>query len=359
MTFAIAAAGTAGHVYPGLAVAEALVAQGVSPDRVLFIGGDRLEATAVPEAGYRFFSVPLQGLVRGLALRNLTIPGKLIGAVRRIRRELRNQDVKVLLATGGYVTGPAGWAARSRRIPFFVSEQNAVAGLANRVMERWATRSFASFSPTAGLRRAEWVGNPIRAQIATMDRSALRPQAHRRYGLTSENPVLGVMGGSLGAAVINRGVSDMLDGWRGPALQVLHLSGAAHLEEIKRRAAATNICWRVVGFEKRMELFYSACDLVVARAGGGVAELTAVGLPAILIPGGFGSAGHQQANAAAVENAGAAVTLDEEDLDQLATVAEELLSDPSRRRVMAKAALAMARPDAALFIAGEMRSAGV
>ena len=226
MTFAIAAAGTAGHVYPALAVAEALVSQGVARSEVLFIGGDRLEAEAVPRAGFSILSVPLQGLARRITVANLTIPIKVSRAVRRIRRELAERGVGVMLATGGYVAAPAGWAARAEGIPFFLSEQNAAAGLANRVMERWAARSFASFPHTSGLKKAEWVGNPVRADLARLDRDSLRKEACRRYDLANGLPVVGVMGGSLGAAAINRGVCEMLEGWNSEPVQVVHLTGA-------------------------------------------------------------------------------------------------------------------------------------
>ena len=355
MTFAIAAAGTAGHVHPGLAVGEALVSQGVPPSDVLFIGGDRLEATAVPAAGFSLLSVPLQGLSRRVTLRNLTIPIKLARAVRRVRRELAHRRVGVMLATGGYVAAPAGWAARSEGIPFFLSEQNAAAGLANRMMERWAARTFASFPQTSGLKKAEWTGNPVRADLARLDRASLRREAFRHYDLTDGIPVVGVMGGSLGAAAINRGVSEMLLGWTGEPVQVVHLAGEIHTEEVTRRAASSAHRWRVVGFEKRMDLFYSACDVVVARAGGGVAELTIAGLPSVLIPGEFGSASHQAANAAALEDAGAAVTVPEARLEELASVVAGLLADPERRRRMSGAAAGIARPRAAELIAEEMR----
>ena len=357
MTFVIASAGTAGHVYPGLAVAEALVSQGVASGDVLFIGGDRLEAVAVPRAGFSLLSVPLQGLVRGITLRNLTIPTKAWKAVRRIRRELAERGAGVMLATGGYVTAPTGWAARAEGIPFFLSEQNAAAGLANRVMERWATRSFASFPHTSGLKKAEWVGNPIRADIALLDRMSLREEAYRRYDLAEGLPVVGVMGGSLGAAAVNHGVCQMLEEWHAEPVQVVHLTGAAHIQKMAGRAAAGVHRWRVVGFEERMELFYSVCDLVIARAGGGVAELTAAGLASVLIPGDFGSTSHQAANAAALQEAGAAVTLPEAELSGLGPLVGRLLADPARRRLMAAAATAIARPRAAEIIAEEMRRA--
>ncbi|MCY3563752.1 MAG: UDP-N-acetylglucosamine--N-acetylmuramyl-(pentapeptide) pyrophosphoryl-undecaprenol N-acetylglucosamine transferase [Acidimicrobiia bacterium] len=355
MTFAIAAAGTAGHVYPGLAVAEALVAQGVDPSDVLFIGGDRLEATAVPAAGFRLLSVPLQGLSRRLTARNLTIPAKLARAVRRVRRELANRAVGVLLATGGYVAAPAGWAARSEGIPFYLSEQNAVAGLANRVMERWAVRSFASFSRTSGLKKADWVGNPVRADLARLDRLSLRKEAFCRYDLVDGLPVVGVMGGSLGAAAINRGVAEMLGEWKGDPVQVVHLAGEIHTDEMTRAAEDADHRWRVVGFERRMDFFYSACDVVVARAGGGVAELIIAGLPSVLVPGEFGSAGHQAANAAALEDVGAAVIVPEPRLGELGSVLADLLADPDRRTRMSEAAAGIARPRAAETIAEELR----
>jgi UDP-N-acetylglucosamine--N-acetylmuramyl-(pentapeptide) pyrophosphoryl-undecaprenol N-acetylglucosamine transferase len=357
MSFAIAAAGTAGHVYPGLAVADALVSQGVSREEVLFIGGDRLEAAAVPQAGYSLLSVPLQGLARRVTLTNLTIPQRVLMAVGHIRRALAERGVEVLLATGGYVTGPAGWAARSKSIPFFLSEQNAAAGLANRMMERWATRSFGAFPHTAGLKKAEWVGNPIRAGIAEADRTGLRKRANRHYRLKEGIPVVGVMGGSLGAAAINRGVLQMLEEWDTDPVQVVHLTGWDHYEAMSRQASVSPHQWRVVGFEERMDLFYSACDLVVARSGGGVAEFAAMGLPSVLIPGEFGSSNHQAANAAYLEDAGAAVTMAEADLDRLGPVVVELLSDASRRESMTKAAAALARPMAARRIAEEMRAA--
>ena len=140
MSFAIAAVGTGGHVFPGLAVGEALVAAGVARDDILFVGGDRLEATVYPQAGFPFLQVPLQGLTRSLSLRNLRIPFTLVAAIFTIWRNLRKRGVKVVLGLGGYVTIPAAIAARLAGATVMVSEQNAHAGLANRLMSRLAAR---------------------------------------------------------------------------------------------------------------------------------------------------------------------------------------------------------------------------
>lgn len=151
MSFAIAAAGTGGHVFPALAVAEALVDSGVAQADIVFYGGTRFEATAVPEAGYEFVSLDVQGLKRSLSADNFRLPLIVRNAAKRVAQELGIRGTRVLLATGGYVTVPAGWGAKRAGVPFFVQEQNAEPGLANRVMSRWSEIAFTSFESTRGL----------------------------------------------------------------------------------------------------------------------------------------------------------------------------------------------------------------
>jgi UDP-N-acetylglucosamine--N-acetylmuramyl-(pentapeptide) pyrophosphoryl-undecaprenol N-acetylglucosamine transferase len=161
-----------------------------------------------------------------------------------------------------------------------------------------------------------------------------------------------VFGGSLGARVINEAVAGMLEGWDGPALQVVHLVGKAHSEVYTERAAPVR--WVRRAFEDRMELFYAASDLVIARAGGAVAEISATATPSVLVPGEFGSTGHQVENAAYLEKAGAAVVVPERDLGTLRSVLTEIMSDPSRLDAMAENCRRVARPDAAKAIAEAM-----
>lgn len=354
MTFAIAAAGTGGHVYPGLAVGEALVESGVDRADVLFVGGSRLEAQVYPAAGFPFLEVELRGLRRSVAPSNLGIPLVVYRATRRIDDELRRRRVGALLGMGGYVTIPAALAARRAGVPFAVSEQNAAAGLANRVAGRMAARRFGSFPETHGLNGAEWVGNPVRREIAGFDRARLRPVALSAFGLVDGPPVLGVVGGSLGAGSVNDAVAGMLAGWDGPDVQVLHLAGPAHAERLAEVAAGSPIRWVVIDFERHMDRFYAACDLVVSRAGGAVAELTATATPAVLVPGRFGSGGHQDANAAALAGAGAARVVEDGNAAALEAAVRELLADEGERARMAGAARAIARPDAASVIAGAL-----
>lgn len=354
MSYAIAAAGTGGHVFPGLSVGEALVARGVPRDQVVYLGGSRLESRVYPAEGFPFVGVELRGLKRSLSVSNLGIPLVVARAVSQMADVLAARRVRVVLGMGGYVTIPAGFAARRRHCRLVVSEQNAEAGLANAVVARFADVSFGAFPSTQRMPHARWVGNPMRRSLSTFDRSSTRPSALARYGLDPGLPVLGVFGGSLGAGAINAAVSRLAHEWQGPPLQILHLAGAEHAEAVQALANDSPVRWVVVGFEDAMEQFYAAADLVVARAGGAVAELAATRTPSVLVPGGFGSGRHQQENARAFERAGGSVTLTEDRLDALPRIVAAIVGDPERRASMASSLAALARPDAADDIAAEL-----
>ena len=351
MTYAIAAAGTGGHVFPGLSVGEALVRRGIPKADVLFIGGSRLESTVYPDEGFPFLQVELRGLERSLALSNLGIPRVVLGAVSDISAELRRRGVAVVLGMGGYVTVPAALAARRVGVRLAVSEQNAEAGLANALVARWADVAFGAFPTTLRMPAARWVGNPVRPWLSSFDRGVLRPGAIERYGLDAGTPVLGVFGGSLGAGVINRAITELATSWSGPKLQILHLAGAEHAAALQEAAAGATVPWIVIDFEPSMDLFYSACDLVVARAGGAVAELAITGTPAILVPGEFGSGRHQAENARAFSEVGGAIVLTESEIDTLPAVVADLMFDAARRSTMERCLASLAKRDAADVIA--------
>ncbi|NND84436.1 MAG: UDP-N-acetylglucosamine--N-acetylmuramyl-(pentapeptide) pyrophosphoryl-undecaprenol N-acetylglucosamine transferase, partial [Acidimicrobiia bacterium] len=305
-TVALAAGGTGGHVLPALSVAEALEGR----TELVFLGGDRFEATAVPAAGLELVSAPVRGLQRSLTPRNLGIPRSVWRAARIFQDALVRRGAGALLATGGYVAVPAGIAARRLGLPIFLHEQNAHAGLANRFMGRWAEATFTSFPHTEGAVRPKYVGNPIRGAIARLDRAALRPAALARYGLEEGRVTVGVVGGSLGARPINEAMLDAAPLLAGA--QVLHVTGRRFEGEVRPRTTGLGVPWTVVGFEDEMEWFFAAVDLVVSRASGMVAELTATGTPSILVPGSFGSKGHQAASGTHLSSEGAAVVVEEE-----------------------------------------------
>ncbi len=353
MTFLIAAAGTGGHVFPGLAVGEALMARGAPQESILYVGGDRLEKSVYPDAGFAFLEVEVRGLQRSMTMRNLSLPRVVWRARDAIKAAIVEREVNVVLGMGGYVTIPAALAVRSSGSGLLIAEQNAGGGLANRVASRWATRTFTSFPHTEGLERGEWVGNPVRRALSSLNREGTRPEALAHYGLDPGYPVLGAVGGSLGAGVINAAVEDLVTSWEWSRIQVLHLTGEGKVSTEGSPSDAVH--WVQRSFEERMELFYSASDLVVARAGGGVAELTVTSTPSILIPGEFGSSGHQAANAAFLREAGASEVLTQEHLDRLPVLVSEILLSPERLEAMRIGARSIAKPDAAMTIAEAMQ----
>ena len=176
------------------------------------------------EEGFPFLGVEMRGLQRSLTPRNLTLPLVVLRARRAISEAIAARSVAVALAMGGYVTVPTGLAASRAGIPFMVAEQNARAGLANRVAARWSIRRFGSFPETVGL-ESEWVGNPVREMFWSFDRGSLASKARLHYELEPDVPTLGVVGGSLGAGALNDAVFVMVSRWSGPRLQVVHLTG--------------------------------------------------------------------------------------------------------------------------------------
>ena len=350
MTVAIAAAGTGGHVLPALAVADALEAHGVTKSDIVFLGGDRIEAQLVPEAGYELHQYEVSGLPRRLTAEGFQVAAQTWRASSGIKRLLRDGDRRVVLAMGGYITGPAALAARRLRLPLVLHEQNAIPGLANRLASRWAHRIFVAYDQARErLSGAELVGNPLRPEIL---QPVSRSHACRHYGLNPDLRVVGILGGSQGAQALNQAAPQLLvDG-----VQLLHLAGRDHAA---RLGPPQDQRWVVRGFEAEMHFFYAASDVVVSRAGAlAIAELAATGTPAILVPYTHGTGDHQLANAAPMVDAGAAELLFERDLDQLPKAVEALLGGDLA--AMAAAARSLSRPEAADQIAtAVMELAGV
>ncbi|MGC9215476.1 undecaprenyldiphospho-muramoylpentapeptide beta-N-acetylglucosaminyltransferase [Acidithiobacillus sp.] len=342
----IAAGGTGGHVFPALAVADALRAQGVE---VTFAGtATGMEARLVPERGYTLHTLDMQGL-RGKGFRRwLRAPWRVSRAILQARRILRQTRSRVVLGMGGYVTAPVGIAAWTLGRPLCLHEQNAVAGLSNRLLAPLARRVFLGF-PGARLARGEWVGNPVREAIHALPTPQER--FHDRKG-----PVrLLIMGGSQGAKVLNAvsaaALSGMTDAER-PA--IWHQTGRDHAESTRAAYAQAGIDARVEPFIDDMAAALDWADLALCRAGAAtIAELAAAGLGAILIPFPFAVDDHQAANARFLEKAGAARMLRQEGLDalQLRDVLRPLLADPGLRLRWAEAARRQAKGDAAATVA--------
>lgn len=355
----IAAGGTAGHVVPALAVADALRARGAE---VTFIGGERAEAELVPAAGYPFHRIAVAGLDRRnplRAARAALLAARALGRARALLGELRPDAV---MGGGGYVSGPVGLAALTRGIPLVLTEADSHLGIANRALAVRARRVCLAFPLDARGRRSRVrglvggrkiehrylvTGRPIPPPYA--DRVAARAQ----LGIAPNETCVLVFGGSLGARSINLAA---LDAYAGAAFHVLHVCGRRDHAELAARALPAGYDLREYMDIEEFTQALAASDLVVARAGGSLFEVVAHGKPAILIPYPHATADHQAANARWMEQGGAAVVVPDAELTaaRLARETATLLSDPQRLRAMAAAARRLARPDAADAVAREL-----
>ncbi|MEO3938637.1 undecaprenyldiphospho-muramoylpentapeptide beta-N-acetylglucosaminyltransferase [Dermatophilaceae bacterium Soc4.6] len=336
----LAGGGSAGHVSPLLALADALVRR--DPDvRVTALGTEAgLEARLVPARGYPLRFVPKVAMPRRPTAALLRLPGSLRAAVEAAGRAIDESGAQVVVGFGGYVSTPAYLAARRRRIPIVVHEQNSTAGLANRVGAR-LTRYVATTFPRTRLAHARVLGIPLRREIATLDRSVLRLEAMAALGLDPQWPTLLVTGGSLGAQRLNEAFSAEAGSLSGAGVQVLHVTGRGkELTVDVPGADQGGAPYVVVPYVDRMELAYAAADLVVCRAGANtVCELTAVGLPAVYVPLPIGN-GEQRANAEHVVAVGGGLLVDDADLTPrwVSTDLLGLATDRARIAQMATAA---------------------
>ncbi|WP_426662370.1 undecaprenyldiphospho-muramoylpentapeptide beta-N-acetylglucosaminyltransferase [Rhodanobacter aciditrophus] len=341
----IMAGGTGGHIFPGLAVADALRAQGVPVTWLGAVGG--MEGKVVPAHGIELHEIRVGGL-RGKSWKTrLAAPLMLVRALLSAFAVLRRVKPRSVLSMGGYVAGPGGLAARLLRRPLLVHEQNRVAGFTNRKLAAHAQRVLAGFADA--LPDAEWVGNPVRGAIA-----ALASPEQRFAGRTGRTRLL-VLGGSLGARALNLALPQalaLLPPERRP--DVLHQCGNRGLDEAREAYAKAGVEAQVVPFIEDMAGTYGWADLAVCRAGAlTLAELTAAGLGAVLVPFPHAVDDHQTRNAEALVAAGAAELIQESDLnvEQLARRLDALLADRVRLLAMAEAARTLAKPDAAAAIA--------
>ena len=340
----IAAGGTAGHVLPALAVAEALVARGA---HVTFAGSPaRIEARLVPEAGFEFDSFEVSGLPRrpGIALARALAQDA--GAVRACSRILAARRPDVVLSAGGYVGGPMVLAAARRRIPAALLEADAHLGLANRLAAPLAQRVFLSF-PIPGRAAGKYrvTGRPIPLRSRPVDRI----DARRRFDLPPDGQVLLVFGGSQGARRLNELAVDVF-GADGPL--VLHLAGARDFPQLRDRVDREG--YRLLPFTDDFGAALSAADLALARAGGSVWELAGAGVPAVLVPYPHATADHQTRNAEHFVRGGGAVLMPEPELASVPDLVRSLLDDAARLEQMRAAMLRLARPGAADEIAEEV-----
>ncbi|GAB3783546.1 undecaprenyldiphospho-muramoylpentapeptide beta-N-acetylglucosaminyltransferase [Nocardioides ungokensis] len=343
MRVLLAGGGTAGHTSPLLATADAL--RRLVPDvEITCLGTPRgLETRVVPEAGYPLELIPPVPMPRRPNADLVKVPARLRGAVKATNEVLDRVRPDVVVGYGGYVSVPAYLAARRRKLPLVVHEQNALPGLANKLGARLAQRVAVSF-PDTPLPRAEYVGLPIRRMISTLDRAASRAEARAFFGLDPDRPTLLVTGGSQGATRLNRAVSASARALADAGVQVLHVQGKHGGAEPE----ATEVPYVVLEFVDRMDLAYAAADLVVCRGGANsVTEAAATGLPGIYVPLPIGN-GEQDHNVRPLVDAGGGLLVGDAAVtpEWVAATVPGLANDPERLARMGTAAAALVPRDA-------------
>lgn len=354
----ISGGGTGGHIFPAVAIANAL--KQAAPDvELLFVGAEgRMEMEKVPAAGYRIEALPIRGFQRGSILKNLALPWRLLRSLLKARRIVRTFKPDVAVGVGGYASGPTLAAAQRAGVPTLIQEQNSHAGATNRMLARKADRicvAYAGMEKYFPKDRILLTGNPVREEMVRLE--GKRPRGLEQFSLQEGRPVVFVTGGSLGARGINLGIEAALPRLKERGVQLIWQTGApfhARAKEAVEQAGYTEC--RVMEFVARMDLAYAVSDLVVARAGAiSVSELCLVQLPAILVPLPTAAEDHQTLNARALTDRGAAVLVrDDRAVAELGEAILRLVDDPEQRHRLRLSIAGLGLGNAAGAIAAEV-----
>lgn len=355
--------GTGGHIYPAVAVAEALKRRLGDGVELLFVGAEgKMEMEKVPALGYRIEGLPVVGLQRRLTLRNLQVPFKVAESLRKARRVIREFGADVVVGFGGYASAPVLWSAQRMGIPTLIQEQNSYAGVTNKILASRAKRicvAYEGMERFFSKDRIVMTGNPLRGRLLEQhDPAVLKAEGLAYFGLKADKPIVLVVGGSLGTRTLNNMMKTNVDRITSEGkMQVIWQTGKFYereMTEFMQNRSSEGI-WRGA-FIDRMDLAYAIADVVVGRSGAGtVSELCLIGKPAVFVPSPNVAEDHQTKNAMALVRKDAALLVpDSEAVTALFPVVEQLLADPARMQRMAANIKALGIADSADRIVDEL-----
>ncbi|WP_163654360.1 undecaprenyldiphospho-muramoylpentapeptide beta-N-acetylglucosaminyltransferase [Listeria sp. PSOL-1] len=351
MKVVVSGGGTGGHIYPALAFIREFKKQ-YKEAEFLYIGTTKgLEADIVTRAGIPFEAIEITGFKRKLSFENIRTMQRFFTGTKKCKKILREFQPDVVVGTGGYVCGPVVYSAAKLGIPTLIHEQNSVAGLTNRFLSRYVKKiaiCFEEVSDSFASEKIVFTGNPRASEVVSVDPSGVLSE----YNLEEDKETVLIFGGSRGARGLNEAVERALAGWHHRDYQLLYVTGEAHYDQVKEKASRLNLDHRVSiqPFVYDMPKVLNAVTLVVSRAGATtLAELTALGVPSILIPSPYVTANHQENNARSLEKKGAAVVITEKALPTINLLAEidAIIGNKERLHDMQFRAKALGRPDAA------------
>lgn len=350
MRIIISGGGSGGHIYPAIAIANALQDHDLN-NELLFVGAQgKMEMQQVPAAGYPIVGLSIRGIQRKQVLRNLSVPGRILHSLWKAKRLLKHFQPDVVVGTGGYASAPILYAATQLQIPTLVQEQNAYAGLTNRLLAKRIDKVCVAYKHMDQYFPADKIvltGNPVRQDI--MNLAEKRLAAYEYFSLVPDRPCLLVLGGSLGAKTINesvlRGLSQLLEA----SIQVIWPTGSFYFEAIQAQLTEQQRAFvKLYPFIEAMDLAYAAADIVVSRAGAlAIAELCIVGKPTIFIPSPNVVADHQTKNVQSLVAQDAVLLIhDKEAKQKLAQAIIQLLRDADRRNTLVESMRHWAKPQA-------------
>lgn len=352
----IAGGGTGGHIFPAIAIANALKKIDEHIE-ILFIGAKgRMEMEKVPQAGYKIVGLDIAGFNRSSLIKNLGLPFKLVRSFLQVRKVFNDFCPDAVIGVGGYSSYPVLKTAQTKRIPSFIHESNSFAGKSNKMLGKKATRIFTGTDGMESFFPAEKIlvtGNPVRANIA--DSKLNREEGLRFFSLEPSKTSLLVVGGSLGAKTINEAVDKGLDLLLAEGIQVIWQTGKPYAETAKKRIEGKQGVW-AGDFISKMEYAYAAADVVIARSGAmTVAELSVAGKPVLFVPFPFAAEDHQTVNAKLLVDKTAAMMLKDEDAaSQLVPALLDLVKNESKMNELKMNISKMGIRDADKVIAAEV-----
>ena len=356
----ISGGGTGGHIFPAIAIANAL--RKLDPaTKILFVGAKgRMEMERVPSAGYDIVGLNIQGIQRKSILKNLMFPFRLIGSVLKSIRIIKNFRPHAAVGVGGYASGPLLYAASLKGVPYLIQEQNSFAGITNKRLGGKAKKICVAFDGMEQFFPADRIiktGNPVRRE--SVDIKGKREQAFAEFNLSPPKKTILVIGGSLGARTLNTSVLTDLQKIIDADVQLIWQTGKYYFGEVKQKMGTNNYAnVRVLEFLNRMDLAYAAADVIISRAGAGtIAELCVVGKPVILVPSPNVAEDHQTKNAKALVNEEACeYVADRKAVSELVDTALALLNDEKKKKILSENISKLALPDADEEIAKEVIS---
>src|SRR6185295_18954035 len=309
----ISGGGTGGHIFPAIAIANALKRTDETTE-ILFIGAlGRMEMEKIPKAGYRIEGLPIAGMQRRLTWKNLVLPYKVIQSLRKARMMIKNFHPDAVVGVGGYASGPVLFAATMMKIPSLIQEQNSYAGITNKILGKRVRKMCVAYDGMEKFFPAEKIvetGNPVRKDIVNLEMK--RDEARNFFGLSAEKKVLFILGGSLGAGTINESIRMNLEKLFGEGIQIIWQTGKGYYEKNAEAAKPFSERIRVHQFIDRMDLAYAAADVLISRAGAlSIAELCIAKKPCVLVPSPNVAEDHQTKNALALVNKNAALLVND------------------------------------------------